>query len=241
VESWGEAVQAGGVILKRISVIMPVLNEGERIARALSTLPLTGDEELVVVDGGSTDRTVETARGFTENVFPSRAGRGRQMNAGAERAGGAIFLFLHADCVLPENAFAIIRATLKDKKISAGAFDLKVEHPSIWFRLIETGANIRSRLTSVPYGDQALFMRKETFNHIGGFRDIPVMEDIEIAGRMKSEGRVAFVRPPVLTSPRRWLKEGLVYTTLRDWSIALAYSLCNVPPERLVRYYRDVR
>jgi rSAM/selenodomain-associated transferase 2 len=220
---------------------MPVLNEEERVLHTLPLLGLTENEELLVVDGGSTDRTVEISRRFTEKVFVTGAGRGRQMNTGAGHASGGILLFLHADCTLPENAFDSLRSALKNRDVSAGAFDLRIDHPSVRFRLIELGANLRSRLTSVPYGDQGLFLRRETFERMGGFRDIPLMEDIEIAGRLKREGRIVFVRPPILASPRRWLKEGPAYTTLRDWSIALAYSLCKVPPERLARYYKDVR
>jgi rSAM/selenodomain-associated transferase 2 len=220
---------------------MPVLNEEKILARTFSRLELTPDEELVVVDGGSTDRTVRIAREFTGRVLESAAGRGRQMNLGARHARGDILLFLHADSILPKEGFSRIRSALGNEGTSAGAFDIKVEHTSLWFRVIETFSNLRSRLTSVPYGDQGLFMRKETFELIGGFRDVPLMEDIEIARRLKRLGRLMFVRPPVLVSPRRWLHEGLLYATLRDWAIVISYSVLKIPPERLMRYYGNVR
>lgn len=225
----------------KISIILPVLNEETHISQILSAIPISDREELIVVDGGSRDRTVSFAAEFTKNVFMTRRGRGHQMNFGAERAGGEILLFLHADCRLPDNAFRAIRQVLSNTEISAGAFDLVIDHPSIWFRIIEIGANFRSRMTSVPYGDQGVFMRKEVFLAVGGFPDIPLMEDIAMARELKKRGKISFIRSPIRTSPRRWLKEGPIYTTLRDWTLAVSYSVFNVSPKRLQRFYRDVR
>jgi len=226
---------------KKISIIVPVLNEEHTLESSLTTLDLEDDVELIVVDGGSADGTVKAARKFTDRVLITGRGRAHQMNYGAAKADGEIFHFLHSDCRLPGNGLDIIRETLEDGNIAAGAFDLKIDHTSFCFRVIETGANIRSRLTSIPYGDQGIFMRRAVFEEIGGFAEIPLMEDIEMGRRLRRMGRIRFVRPPITTSPRRWLAEGLLYTTLRDWSLALSYSVLNIPPERLVRYYRDVR
>lgn len=225
----------------KISVVMPVLNEGRGLTATLSRLPLSEREELIIVDGGSSDETVAIAGGFTDKVLLSPKGRGRQMNAGAGKAGGDLLLFLHADCVLPDRGFDLIRGIMSDSSVVAGAFDIRIDHPGISFRVIEAAANLRSRLTAIPYGDQALFLRRETFTRIKGFADLPIMEDIEIGRRLKQAGKIVFLGQPVRTSPRRWLQEGLVYTTLRDWSLAISFTLLNKPPGQLAKYYRDVR
>lgn len=220
---------------------MPVLNEAGTIRETLAALGLTGSEELVVVDGGSTDGTVSVAREFTPRVLECQRGRARQMNHGARHAEGEILFFMHADCLLPEGAFGMVRKALEGPEVLAGAFDLRINHPGARFRLVEWGANLRSRLTRVPYGDQGLFMMAETFRLIGGFRDMPLMEDIEIGRRLKVRGRVVFLRPPLLASPRRWLGEGALYTILRDWALAISYTVLNVSPHKLARHYRDIR
>lgn len=227
--------------MQKISVIVPVLNEESVIGKTLSALRRGPDEELLVVDGGSDDRTAEIANQFASSAIISPRGRARQMNAGAEAASGDILLFLHADCGLPDGAYDNMRATLQDNTIAAGAFDLSIDHPAIGFRVIEWGANLRSHLTGIPYGDQGLFMRTELFRKMGGYADIPLMEDIELGHRLKRQGRIVFVRPSITTSPRRWLAEGLVYTTFRDWARAIGYSAFGLSPWRLSKHYRHVR
>ena len=224
-----------------ISIIIPVLNEEGILHKTLSNIPSDLKRELIVVDGGSSDNTVKIAGEFTERIFFSDKGRAKQMNLGARHSRGEILLFLHADSILPENAFTLIKNTLSSESIVAGAFDIELDHPSFIYRIIEKGANLRSRATSIIYGDQAMFLRKTTFNSIGGFKDIPLMEDIEISQRLKKIGRIAFLRPPVKVSARRFQKEGPLYTVLRDWFIALQYTIFKVNPERLVKYYRDIR
>lgn len=225
----------------KISVIIPVLNEEKLIAESLSALELTADEELIVVDGGSEDTTILTAQEYTNKVFSAKRGRGHQMNLGAQRATGDVLLFLHVDCRLPREGFKVIRDAISDERVSAGAFDLAIDHPGLRYRIIEAGANLRSRLTSVPYGDQGMFMKRKVFDRLEGFSDMPVMEDVEMSLRLKNMGRIAFVRPPLKTSPRRWQKEGPVFTTVRDWAMAISYTLFGVSPERLVKYYRNIR
>jgi rSAM/selenodomain-associated transferase 2 len=224
-----------------ITVVMPVLNEAKNLHRTLSALNLTEHEELVVADGKSTDDTLSIAGTFTDKVYVTDRGRARQMNYGAEKAEGDILLFLHADCILPENGFGVIRNALKNTEVAAGAFHLSIAHPEFRFKVIAFGANLRSRITGIPYGDQGMFMTKEVFMEVGGFADIPLMEDIEISRRLKRIGKIIFVNPPIRTSPRRWLSEGMMYTTMRDWSIALQYRFLKISPERLARYYRDIR
>lgn len=224
-----------------ISIIMPVLNEAKYLAASLSRLALTDNEELIVVDGGSSDNTMDIASTFTDRLFQTQTGRAHVMNYGAEQASGDILLFLHADCILPDNAFGIIRETLQDHGVSAGAFLLGIDHPGFWFRVIERAANARAKITSLMYGDQGMFLTKTVFKAAGGFAELPLMEDIEISGRLKRKGKIVFVHPPILASPRRWLHEGLFYTTLRDWTIAFLYTMIRVPPDRLIRYYKEVR
>lgn len=224
-----------------ISIIVPVLNEEQNIAGTLSSIPRSRHDEVIVVDGGSEDRTASVAAEYTASVVSSPRGRAVQMNRGAELARSDYLLFLHADCRLPENGLDAVRQVLGKTGIAAGAFDLSIDHPSFRFRIIEFGANARSRLTSIPYGDQGLFLKKDLFFRAGGFPEVPLMEDIAIAGKLKKYGRVVFLRERIVTSPRRWLTEGIVYTTFRDWCLALSYSVFNVPPEILKRYYEDVR
>ncbi|GBE03246.1 PGL/p-HBAD biosynthesis glycosyltransferase/MT3031 [bacterium BMS3Abin09] len=224
-----------------ISVIMPVLNEAKDLRISLELLHLSNNEELIIVDGGSSDDTMAIAAEFTDKVFQTKTGRASVMNHGAEMAAGELLLFLHADCILPENGFRIIRETLNDSGIAAGGFRLSINDPGLRFRVIETAANLRSRIAELLYGDQGIFVKKETFNKVGGYANIPLMEDIEISGKLKRTGRLALTGPPIKVSPRRWLNEGAIHTTFRDWSIAFSYSFLNIPPDKLIKYYRDVR
>ena len=225
----------------KISIVMPVLNEAAQLANTLRHLSISNQEELIIVDGGSIDNTMSIAREFTGKVYETKTGRASVMNYGAGKAEGGILLFFHADCVLPDNAFRIIRETLDNHRVSAGAFLLGIDHPGLKFRLIEFGANLRSRVSSIVYGDQGIFLTKETFDKIGGYAEIPLMEDIEISQRLKKCGNVVLLKSRVKASARRWLKEGAVYTTLRDWAIAFSYSFLNVSPDKLIKKYKDVR
>jgi rSAM/selenodomain-associated transferase 2 len=220
---------------------MPVFNEEKVLRNSLASLKLSDDEELIVVDGGSSDQTMNIAREFTDNIFSAKTGRASVMNYGVKKASGDILLFLHADCLLPENCFSMIREALKDNDVAAGAFLLRIDHKGPGFRMIESVSNLRSRITRLLYGDQGMFLRRETFKKIGGFADIPLMEDIEISGRLKKEGKIVFLKPAIRASARRWLNEGLIYTTLRDWTIAFSYTFLKVSPDKLIKYYREIR
>lgn len=224
-----------------ISVIMPVLNEARSLRVSLERLHLSANEELIIVDGGSTDGTIHIAREFTAHVFQTATGRAKVMNYGADKAIGELLLFLHADCILPEDGFKIIRETLNNRSVAAGCFRLTIDSPGLHFRLIEAAANIRSRAAGLLYGDQGIFMRKDIFYKAGKFADIPLMEDIDISGKLRKLGKLALVGPPIKASPRRWLEEGALHTTLRDWAIAFSYSFLKTPPEKLLKYYRDIR
>ena len=220
---------------------MPVFNEGKNLRASLRQLQLSEDEELIIVDGGSSADTMSIASEFTEKVFQAKTGRASVMNYGAQKADGGLLLFLHADCILPPNAFKIIRKTLSDKSTAAGGFSLSINSAGLRFRIIESAANLRSRIAGLIYGDQGIFMQKETFDKIGGYAKIPLMEDIEICGKLKKLGKLSLSSDPIKASPRRWLEEGTLQTTLRDWSIAFSYSFLKTPPEKLMKYYRDVR
>ncbi len=225
----------------KITVIMPVFNEEKTLRKTLSQLSLSHNEELIVVDGGSSDNSLSIAREFTDKAYKTRTGRASVMNFGVTKAEGEILLFLHADCILPDMAFDIIRKTLDNSEIAAGSFDLRIDNSKFRFRVIELGANLRSRAFSIPYGDQGIFLREKDFKRIGGYAEIPLMEDIEISRRLKKTGKIVFVRPPVIVSARRWIKEGALYTTLRDWMNAFSYLFLRVSPENLKKHYRDIR
>ncbi len=220
---------------------MPVLNEAKDLRNNLEKLTLSKNEELIIVDGGSIDDTMAIAGDFTDKVYQTKTGRASVMNNGAEKADGNILLFLHADCILPENGFEIIRETLCNNAVAAGGFRLSINASGLRFRVIEAAANLRSHIAGLIYGDQGIFMWKELFNKVGGYADIPLMEDIEISGKLKKLGKLVLADAKIKASPRRWLEEGAIHTTLRDWSIAFSYSFLKIPPKKLIKYYRDVR
>jgi rSAM/selenodomain-associated transferase 2 len=159
------------------------------------------------------------------------------MNAGAAKASGEVLLFLHADTKLPAGAFADIERALSGKDIKTGAFRLEIDTKNIFLKFIAFTANIRTKLFRMPYGDQAVFFRREYFNEIGGYEDIPLMEDVEIMRRARKRGdKIAVINSAVITSARRWEKEGVLRATLRNKVVKLLYNL-GVRPEKLARYY----
>ena len=234
-----------GVALKnlecRVSVIIPVFCEPAVINGAIETVRLRrGGEtaEIIVVDGQAEGETVAAIRDNAVLKLHSEKGRGGQLNRGAAIATGDVLLLLHADTVLPTAAFERIAEAMRDEGCVGGAFDLRIDSPRAAFRVIETVASLRSRLTRIPYGDQAIFIRASCFRTLGGFREIPIMEDVDLMRRVKRKGwKITIFREPVITSARRWEKEGLLFGTLRNWFLVTLY-LCGVAPERLARFYR---
>ncbi|MGO8705049.1 MAG: TIGR04283 family arsenosugar biosynthesis glycosyltransferase [Candidatus Brocadiia bacterium] len=219
-----------------ISVVIPTLNEAAQIADRVSELRDVGGIEVIVVDGGSADGTLDRALAAGARAYSSPQGRAQQMNLGAARAQSPILLFLHADTRLPEDFAESVRWTLSLEGIVAGAFELRIESPNRALRLIERLANARSRWLQMPYGDQALFLTAEAFRQSGGFPEIPLMEDFNFVRRLKRRGRIAIVPAPVLTSARRWMRRGVFRQTCLN-QMLICGCLLGVSPSRLARWY----
>lgn len=224
-----------------LSVIIPVLNESELINSLLSHLSgmqSPAPVEVIVVDGDPAGSTLEVISRTGVVTLTSPPGRGLQMNAGARRASGDYLLFLHADTRLAANGPVEMCRVLAHRQVGAGAFSLAIDSPKRIFRLIERTVTVRSRLTHIPYGDQALFIKRDLFIDSGGFRDLPLMEDVDLMRRVKRSGAAIVILPQkARTSPRRWLAEGILYCTLRNWVLITLY-LAGASPHRLARYYR---
>jgi hypothetical protein len=222
---------------KKISIIIPALNEAATIARTISHLAGGGQLEVIVVDGGSTDETAELAASGGAKVIHSKPGKAVQMNAGAAAAAGDILVFLHADTLLPGGFSDQIISALNQKGVAAGAFRLRIGSNAAGLRIIEHVANWRSRLLRLPYGDQALFMKKSLFEEIGGFPDLPIMEDFLLVRRLERKGKTVILPAAVVTSPRRWLHLGILKAWLINQLIVIAYYL-GASPKQLARFYR---
>ncbi len=200
-----------------ISLILPVVNEAPILAGALSRLPLTPDLEILLVDGGSTDATREVAAAFPHvRWLIAPQGRGAQMNAGARVARGDIFVFLHIDTVLTPDHIAALRRAARDPQVGAGAFELRLDPPTPFLRLIAWGANWRCRLFRLPYGDQAIFVRRDLFGALGGYSHRRP-EDLDLVIRLRRLTRLRLLTPPVSSSGRRWLKHGNLKTSGHHW------------------------
>ncbi|MBI2882483.1 MAG: TIGR04283 family arsenosugar biosynthesis glycosyltransferase [Candidatus Methylomirabilis oxyfera] len=221
-----------------LSVIMPVLNEAKNLEGILSRLrAICPGAEVIVVDGGSEDETSAVVRRFPwVRCLSSQRGRARQMNAGASVANGEVLLFLHADTLLPAGAEAAIVEAFSDYDIVAGRFDVSFDNPRPVFTIIAFFINLRSRLTKICTGDQALFVRRKTFEELGGYPDIPLMEDVELAKRLKRRGRMSCLRLKVTTSARKWEREGIFRIVLLMWALRFCYFV-GIGPERIHRWY----
>ncbi len=220
---------------KKLSIIIPVFNEAENIA---ATLARTNNVEVIVVDGGSQDNTVEITQALGVKVVRSNtANRAQQMNTGAQAATGEILLFLHADTRLPPQFETMVEREIATN-IAAGAFALQIDGCLWGLRLVEIGVNMRSRIFALPYGDQAIFLNAKLFYELGGFADLPIMEDFELICRLKRHGRITIIPTPVTTSSRRWQKLGIIQTTLINQVAIIAY-LIGVSPSKIAAWYRS--
>lgn len=218
----------------RLSVIIPTVNEALCLERCLESIPRVPEVELVVADGGSTDGTVDLARSLGATVVVAPRGRAAQMNAGAAMARGALLLFLHADTRLPPKAHVEAARLLAEPGVALAAFRLGIDHRSFGLRCIEFLANFRSRWLRMPYGDQALAVRSDVFRRMGGFRELPIIEDFEFVRRVRRHGRVRLSRRTVSTSARRWVRDGILRTVIINQLCILGYR-CGVPPRVLWR------
>ena len=225
----------------QLSIIVPTLNEADGIVAALQALQALRrrDAEIVVIDGGSTDGTPELARSLADRVLAAPRGRALQMNAGAALARGRVLLFLHADTRLPEHADRLILAAIDNARYgrSWGRFDVIIEGRSPWLKLVARMMNLRSRLTGIATGDQAIFVSRSVFSLVGGYPEQPLMEDIELSARLKKLGSPACLRECVITSGRRWETDGLWRTIALMWRLRFDYWR-GVPAAQLADRYR---
>jgi rSAM/selenodomain-associated transferase 2 len=222
-----------------LSVIIPTLNEAAGIAATLRALRREKPDEVLVVDGGSTDGTPELAAG-ADHVLSAPPGRASQMNCGAAAARGDVLLFLHADCTLEPGALAVARRCLDRPGVAAGCFRMRVAAAGALFRLIDACATARVRLTGLVYGDQGLFVRRDVFARAGGFPEVRLMEDVLLSRALRRLGRVVVAPRHVHVSPRRWRRVGLLRQTLRNWTLT-ALAAAGVHPDRLADHYPAVR
>lgn len=225
-----------------ISVIIPTLNEARIIAETLSHTAGLGFDELIVVDGGSTDGTAAIAKAHPSGarVIAAPRGRARQLNVGAQTSQGDLLVFLHADTHLPLTAKQGIMEAFIDDDIVGGRFDVRFDQPTVLGYIISTLMNYRSRWSGVATGDQAIFVRRRTFDQLGGFADIPLMEDIDFSRRLKRKGRMAMLEDHVVTSFRRWDANGPLKTIVLMWGLRFLYWI-GVSPHRLQHYYAAIR
>ena len=220
-----------------LSVIVPVLNEEKFLDATLSRLAGEADVEILLVDGGSTDRTTCIAGRYPVSVLRSERGRARQMNAGAARAKGDILFFCHADTLVPAGYKKMIETALTGAKTVAGAFSLAIALDGLSIRLIEKLANRRSRKRQLPFGDQGLFLRADRFHNHGGFPDIPLLEDLSLVERLRNHGTIKIIDHCVVSSGRRWDKNGVLLTSLLNQLILLGHRL-GIAPARLAQIYQ---
>ncbi len=223
----------------RISIIIPVLNEAEALTVHLQKLQIARAQghEIIVVDGGSKDKSQHLAEPQVDHMLASKPGRALQMNKGAEVASGDVFLFLHIDTILPDDGLAAIINSINPGDSVWGRFDVRLSGNRKSFRVIETMMNWRSRMSGIATGDQAIFITRNLFQRIHGFADIPLMEDVEICRRLKKTRSPVCLQQRVVTSSRRWELGGTFKTIWLMWRLRLAYWL-GADPNSLARQYR---
>ena len=224
----------------RLSIIIPALNEEAGIMTFLNHLQaLRSQCELILVDGGSDDKTLELAHPYVDKQITADKGRARQMNAGAKQATAPILLFLHADTFLPEDAVTQIESAITSD-CDWGRFDVRLESNDLQLKIVAWLMNKRSCFTGIATGDQAIFVKKAVFEQVGGFADIALMEDIEFSKRLNKNGRPYCIKSKVTSSARRWLSFGIVKTILLMWSLRLRYFL-GANPTKLEQLYKKGR
>jgi rSAM/selenodomain-associated transferase 2 len=235
-------VAAAAAEPRQLSVIIPALNEAVAITTTLQALqPLRArGHEIILVDGGSNDLTVDLGRPLADRVIQTGAGRATQMRAGAALAAGSVLWFLHADTTAPENADRLIMQALQRKRAGWGRFDVQLSKTRPLQRCVGWMMNQRSRLSGIVTGDQGLFVTRDLYDAVGGFPEIALMEDIALSRALRRHGHPVVIQQRLVSSPRRWLAHGVLRTILRMWMLRLGYFL-GVKPERLATYYTPHR
>jgi rSAM/selenodomain-associated transferase 2 len=218
----------------KLSIVIPTWNEAGNLGRTLAVLP--EEAEVIVADGGSTDGTKQIAEEAEARFLVAPRGRASQMNRGAAAAGGDVLLFLHAAGVLGEGAHSAIEEALAPPGVVGGSFRLRIESPSLLLRLAAHGSNFRAGALGMPYGDQGLFVTRDAFDAVSGFPDVPFLEDVGMARKLKKIGRLARLDVPVQTSARHWQERGVLGTALLDWTMVVLYAL-GVDPRTLAPHY----
>lgn len=222
-----------------ISVVIPTLNEADCLGETLRSVRAERPREIIVVDGGSSDKTCERA-GEADRLLHGVRGRAGQMNLGAADANGDILLFLHADCTLETGALRAVAECLGRHGVAAGCFRMTVNAQGFAYRAVDACATARVRLTGLIYGDQGLFVERRLFERIGGFPPLRLMEDVFISRSLRRKGRMVVAPRRIFVSPRRWQRQGIVRQTLRNWTLT-ALAAAGVHPDRLAAFYPPVR
>ncbi len=224
----------------KTSIIIPTLNEARYLSETLAQIKQLSPHEIIISDGGSNDNTLKIASKFTQNLIKGSAGRALQMNAGAQVATGDLLLFLHADSYIERASYQKMLAAMKKTEVLGGAFSLLIDSDRWALQIINQFANLRSRYLGRAYGDQAFFVKKHVFQEMKGFTEFPICEDLDFYKRLKFLGPVVLLKEEVLTSPRRWVNEGIWFTTIRNILIATLFEL-GFPPRILTKWYQTIR
>ena len=221
----------------RVSVIIPAINEAGALDRAVRSAWQAGADEVIVSDGGSSDETTSIAEREKCRIVYSARGRAVQQNEGARCAIGDVFLFLHADNRLGPEAVDQVRNYCQEPMVKSGAFRQQIEADGFAYRLLEHGNAWRVRWRGLPFGDQAIFIRREFFESLGGFPSVTLMEDVLLMKKARRQSWPRLLEGPVYVDARRWQRHGVVRQTLRNWALLAAYQL-GVSPDSLARFYR---
>jgi rSAM/selenodomain-associated transferase 2 len=225
-----------GIQKNNISIIIPTLNEAKNIRNTCDKVRQIGHTgELIIVDGGSTDHTPQLASPYS-HVITSQRGRAIQMNTGAKLASGEILWFLHADCIPHSQSIEAIQTAMNNNSIVGGAFSYSLDASGMIYRLSELLSNYKNRIFRLFYGEMGIFVRKTVFERLGGYREIPIMEDIDLCLQLKKTGAVVILRQNILVSTRRWKTEGPVKNITRNWVLQIGWRL-GISPQYLTKFY----
>ena len=225
--------------MPKVSVIIPTLNEADRIAEVIEQTRKLGECEIIVVDGGSIDQTLNAAQS-ADVCLTAPQGRATQQNAAAKAASGDVLLFLHADCRLEPGCLQAVCDSLQDDRIVGGCFRQTIDAAGVRYRLVESGNALRVKLCKWAYGDQGIFVRREVFEQLGGFPELRLMEDLFFMKKLKKAGRFVLLDARIHVSPRRWQQTGVIRQTIKNWTlITLAHT--GISPNRLAKFYPHVR